>query len=168
MVMTVENDRTVLIKAPKWVRKSDIQHFYEANKDWIRSQKQKLAAEKDKIVYLSEKDVADIKKQAKKILSRKTDYYAILMGLKPEYIKITSAAKLWGSCHKKGDKYSVCYSFRTVFLPDRVQDYIVVHELAHMVHFDHSKNFYSLVEQILPDWAQLSSQADNFKDWHIY
>ncbi|MBQ5327174.1 MAG: DUF45 domain-containing protein, partial [Oscillospiraceae bacterium] len=46
MVMTVENDRTVLIKAPKWARKSDIQHFYEVNKDWIRSQKQKLAAEK--------------------------------------------------------------------------------------------------------------------------
>lgn len=168
MVMTVENDRTVLIKAPKWVRKSDIQHFYEANKDWIRSQKQKLAAEKDKIVYLSERDVADIKKQAKIILSRKTDYYAALMGLKPEYIKITSAAKRWGSCHKKGDKYSVCYSFRTVFLPDRVQDYIVVHELAHMVHFNHSKEFYRLIEKYLPDRKSLMARADSFKDYHIY
>lgn len=168
MVMTVENDGTVLIKVPKWTRKASIERFYRANLDWIDTQRRKLHADSHKYISLSPEDIKRLKKQAKAVLSQKTAYYSDVMGLKPEYVKITSAAKRWGSCHRKGNRYSVCYSYRTIFLPDRVQDYIVVHELAHMVHFDHSKAFYSLVEQILPDWRNLSRQADNFKDYHIY
>lgn len=168
MVMTVENDGSVVIKVPKYTRKSAIDRFYSANLGWIAQRRQTLSENRENIEVLSLRDISKLKKQAGEVMARKTAYYGQIMGLKPDKIKITSAKKRWGSCIKSKGVYTICYSFRTMFLPDRVQDYIVVHELAHMVHFDHSKNFYSLVEQILPDWAQLSSQADNFKDWHIY
>ena len=168
MVMTVENDGSVIIKVPSYTRKANIESFYRANLHWISRQRKKLDENSERIKVLSAQDIVQLKKQAYTVMGKKTAYYGQIMGLKPNKIKITSAKKRWGSCIKNKDIYTICYSFRTVFLPDRVQDYIVVHELAHMVHFDHSKNFYSLVKQILPDWAQLSSQADNFKDWHIY
>ncbi len=168
MVMSVENDGTVLIKVPKWTRKAAIDRFYRANLGWIADQRRKAEANRHKFKQLSPQDIRRLKAQAKSVLTYKTALYAARMGLKPEYVKITSAKKHWGTCHKKGDKYSICYSYRVMFLPDRVQDYIVVHELAHMVHFDHSAQFHSLVEKILPDRRSLSDRADNFKDYHIY
>ncbi|MBQ6850408.1 MAG: DUF45 domain-containing protein [Oscillospiraceae bacterium] len=168
MVMTVENDGTVVIKVPKYTRKAAIDSFYRANLGWIAQRRQTLAENSANIKVLSSRDISELKKQAYTVMSRKTAYYGQIMGLQPDKIKITSAKKRWGSCIKNKDRYTVCYSFRTMFLSDRVQDYIAVHELAHMVHFDHSKDFYSLVGKILPDWRLLSAQADNFKDWHIY
>ena len=168
MAMTVENDGTVVIRVPKYTRKSTIDRFYRANLGWIAQRRQALAENSEKITVLSPQDISELKKQASEVMGRKTAYYGQIMGLKPDRIKITSAKKRWGSCIKNRNRYTICYSFRTMFLPSRVQDYIAVHELAHMVHFYHSKNFYSLVEKILPDWAQLGKQADNFKDWHIY
>lgn len=166
--MLVEKDGTVVIKVPKRTRKAAIEMFYNNNLDWIAVQRNRIQQDKDKYIPLSQQDINRLKKQAREQLSAKTEYYGKIMNLSPEYVKITSARTHWGTCHKKGDKYSICYSYRTIFLPDRVQDYIVVHELAHMVHFDHSPAFYALVEKILPDWCTLSAQAANFKDYHIY
>ena len=168
MIMTVEKDGTVIIKVPKWTRKAVIDSFYCNNQQWISSQRRKILQEKDRYVPLSPQDIRLLKKQAKAVMTAKTEHYGRIMDLRPEYIKITSARTHWGTCHKKADRYSICYSYRTMFLPDRVQDYIAVHELAHMVHFDHSPAFHALVEKILPDRRTLSAQAANFKDYHIY
>ena len=168
MIMTVEKDGSVVICAPKRMGRAAIDNFYKSNIEWVKQQQAKVAENKDQYIQLSDKDIAALKKQAKTVMAQKTEHYASVMGVCPQSVKITSAQKKWASCTKKDDAYSINYSWRTMLLPEEVQDYIVVHELAHMVHFDHSKNFYSLVEQILPDWVQLSSQADNFKDWHIY
>lgn len=168
MVMTVENDGTVLIKVPRYTRKARIESFYHANQDWIAQRRSALVQNRDKIVHLSQQDIAELKKQAGIVMGRKTEYYSKIMGVKPAGIKITSARKRWGSCIRTKGIYTICYSFRTMFLPDRVQDYIAVHELAHIVHFNHSEEFYTLIEKILPDWSELSAQADNFRDWHIY
>ena len=73
------------------------------------------------------------------------------MDLTPASVKITSARTRFGSCSGKN---SVCFSWYLMRYPDEAIDYVVVHELAHLRHHDHSPAFYALVERYLPDWRE--------------
>ncbi len=168
MVMTVEKDGTVLIKVPKWTRKSAIDKFYRSNLLWIQQKRQENLQDSGEYIHLTPENISHLKKKAKAVLSLKTAYYAGIMGVEYENIKITSAKKRWGSCKRAGDKYSICYSWRTMLLENRCQDYIVVHELAHILHFNHSKLFYNEIEKVLPDWKNIEKQVDSFKDIYLY
>ncbi len=73
------------------------------------------------------------------------------MGLTPAAVTITGARKRFGSCSASN---RICYSWRLMQYPEAAVDYVVVHELAHIVHKDHSRNFYAYVERFLPDWRE--------------
>ena len=73
------------------------------------------------------------------------------MGVKPTGIKITSAKKQIGSCSGKN---SICYSWGLMQYAPEAIDYVVVHELAHIIHKNHGKDFYKLIEKYLPDYKK--------------
>lgn len=89
--------------------------------------------------------------RAREILPQRVAYYSGLMGLVPTGMKITSAQKRFGSCSGKD---SLCFSWRLMLYPMEAVDYVVVHELAHIRHKNHSKAFYALVAQYLPDYKE--------------
>lgn len=84
--------------------------------------------------------------------------YSDIIGVKPIAVKITSASSRWGSCSSKG---SLNFSWKLVIAPEDVIDYVVVHELCHMIHMDHSEAFWSEVEKVVPDWRK---KRDTLKD----
>ena len=98
MIMTVENDGTVVIKAPKWTRTAKADRFYRINLGWIADKRKKLKENSGKIITLTAEDINMLKKKAADVMRRKTEYYSSVMGVKPDSIKITSAYKRWGSC----------------------------------------------------------------------
>ena len=73
------------------------------------------------------------------------------LGVTPTGIKITSAKKRFGSCNGKN---SICFSLYLMQYPQAAIDYVVVHELCHIRHHDHSPAFYRLVESVLPDYKE--------------
>ena len=87
--------------------------------------------------------------EAKIALTAKTAYYAKIMGLSYGRITITSAKTRFGSCSSKGN---ISFSYLLMLYPDEAIDYVVVHELAHLVEMNHSSAFYKIVENILPDY----------------
>ena len=70
------------------------------------------------------------------------------MGLTPTQIRITSARRRFGSCSSEGH---ICYSWRLMQYAPEAIDYVIVHELAHLKHMNHSPAFYALVAKYLPD-----------------
>ncbi len=58
----------------------------------------------------------------------------------------------WGSCSVNGRNINL--SFRLLFAPEEVLDYVIVHELAHLKHHDHSDEFWKLVESVVPDYKE--------------
>lgn len=95
------------------------------------------------------------KKMAKEIINERIKFYANKYGFKYNKIKITSANKRWGSCTVRGN---LNFSYRLIMAPLEVVDYVVVHELVHLVDKTHKKSFYNKVEKILPDYKER-------KDW---
>ena len=90
-----------------------------------------------------------LKARAAEELIPLTERYAAQMGLSPRRVRITSAKSRFGSCGRDG---SICYSWRLMLYPAAAREYVVVHELCHLRHFDHSRAFYALLESVLPDY----------------
>ncbi|GAB1475463.1 M48 family metallopeptidase [Bacillota bacterium] len=86
---------------------------------------------------------------AKKLLTNKVLDYSKQMGVMPTAVKINGAKTRWGSCSSRN---SINFSWRLVMAEDYVIDYVVVHELAHILEHNHSERFWQVVAMVLPDY----------------
>jgi predicted metal-dependent hydrolase len=88
---------------------------------------------------------------AVKKLNEKAKRYALQIGVKPKSINIKDFKARWGSCSVEGD---IDFHWKIMMAPNRVVDYVVVHELCHLLEHNHSSKFWKHVERILPDYAE--------------
>ncbi|MBW8308450.1 MAG: M48 family metallopeptidase [Candidatus Paracaedibacteraceae bacterium] len=91
------------------------------------------------------------RKEFQQLLPPLIDKYSKAMGLFPKKISIRDTKSRWGSCSSAGN---ISLSWRLVMAPFEVMEYIIIHELAHLKHLDHSQAFWSLVSQYCPDYNQ--------------
>lgn len=147
--LSVSNELLVIVRAPKNASKKYINDFVLKHEDWIKNQieiKKKINANR---VILSDLQIEQVKKDAKILLTSRVLHFEEIMGVKSTGVKITSAKRQWGSCSGKN---SLCFSYKTSLLPIELVDYVVVHELAHIIEKNHSAKFYAVVEKYLPDY----------------
>ena len=88
---------------------------------------------------------------AKRILTNKVIDYSKQMGVIPTAVKVNSAKTRWGSCSGKN---SINFSWRLVMADDDVINYVVVHELAHIIEHNHSERVWRVVASVLPDYKR--------------
>ncbi len=95
------------------------------------------------------------------ILKNRLPYFANIMQLNYESVTLTNAKSRWGSCDSGG---KLKFNLRLAMLPHKVIDYIIIHELTHLIEFNHSKNFYKIIESIMPDYNRYRTElkANNF------
>ena len=148
VALEVTREGRVLVRAPRRMTQKDIDSFVAKHQDWLNTHlaKQKIwqAAHPEP----TKQEQQAMLERAKAILPEKVDHYAKSMGLRPSGITITGARTRFGSCSPKN---RLCFSWRLMAYPEEAIDYVVVHELAHIVHRNHGPEFHALVERILPD-----------------
>lgn len=110
----------------------------------------------DGILYLPKKNtqarlVRWLKENAKRILTEVTARLAEKMGTSFRSVTVTSARSRWGSCSYDN---AVRYSFRLLYAPKEVVEYVAIHELAHTRHKNHSAAFWAEVAKYCPDWKE--------------
>ena len=106
------------------------------------------------LLYLPRKNakerlVAWLKVNAKRIFTEVTQRKAAEMGVNVCSVSVSSARTRWGSCSYDN---KIRYSFRLLFVPREMVEYVVVHELAHVEHKDHSPSFWAQVGAYIPDY----------------
>jgi len=107
---------------------------------------------------------------AKKHLVNRVKHFAELMSVKPAGVRITSAKTRWGSCSAKR---SLSFSWRLIMADEETVDYVVVHELAHLVEMNHSDRFWAVVRGVLPDYRTRQQRLKELQarladeDWGI-
>jgi len=88
---------------------------------------------------------------AVKKLNEKAKRYALQIGVEPKSINIKDFKARWGSCSIEGD---IDFHWKIMMAPNRVVDYVVIHELCHLLEHNHSSKFWKHVERILPDYVE--------------
>ncbi len=153
MSIKITPDGKIIVSVPNATTRQRADEFVCVNKKWIDSALKKTALRKQNAdrYKISAEDIPVYIQKAQEYLPARTKYWAEIMDLQPSYVHITKAEKRYGSCNaKKG----ICFSYRVMAYPPEVIDYVIIHELAHIKHLDHSAAFYKLVEKYMPDYRK--------------
>lgn len=156
----VRQDASVVVRAPRRLAKARIEEFVRSRAGWIEEHREKmrLRALSPTRAPLTEDEIRVLYEKAATVLPEKVRYWSALMGVTPTGIRITGAEKRFGSCSGRN---SLCFSYRLMRFPEEAIDYVVVHELAHIRHHDHSGNFYAFVARFLPDYKRREAMLKN-------
>ncbi|HRX22239.1 MAG TPA: SprT family zinc-dependent metalloprotease [Syntrophomonadaceae bacterium] len=95
---------------------------------------------------------------ALKYIRSRIDDYAPILNASPKRITIRQQKTRWGSCSSKGN---LSFNWRIVMAPAKIMDYVIVHELCHLIRPDHSREFWSLVGSIIPDYKERRTWLKN-------
>ncbi len=142
-----------LVRAPRRCPIAEIERFVSGHAAWIarQIQRQQRRQQTGLARPVSPEQERELRQLAQQVLPQRVAYYGAQMGLTPAGIRITGAQKRFGSCSGQN---RLCFSWRLMLYPPEAIDYVVVHELAHIRHHDHSPAFYALIERYMPDHRQ--------------
>lgn len=154
IAIEVRQDLRVIVRAPKRASNREIMKFVEQKQDWIAKHLAYMQIRYEETRRVKEKqftddDIRKMKDEAKMVIPDRVKYYAGIMGVTFGKITIKNQKTRWGSCSSKGNLNFNCLLMLT---PDKVRDYVVIHELCHLKQMNHSKMFWAEVEKVMPDY----------------
>ena len=154
MCIQVADEKKIIVKVPLGTPTFMVENFIREKKDWITKQLGKVEKQSklaDSMGSLTEEDIKQIKKKAKEVIPQRVDYYAKIAGISYNRVFIRLQKSRWGSCSIDGNLNFNCL---LVLMPLEILDSVVVHELCHRIHMNHSKEFYDEVLRIFPDYKR--------------
>jgi predicted metal-dependent hydrolase len=101
--------------------------------------------------------VAWLKHRALDALAPRTGHYAAVLGLPAPRVALSNARTQWGVCTEGG---AIRLSWRLVHIEPRLADYVVAHEVAHLVEMNHSRRFWSLLTRLYPGWRDARERLE--------
>ncbi len=187
IVLRVEKENEIRLSSPRYVSKKALKAFIVEKKEWIIARNSSLCApfltesafyylgkaliveHHDDALHVDEHRVLIDPKRSKKqgddfyksaakgYLPSRVEYWREKMGLEFDTLKFRLAKRRWGSC---SSKKVITLNPYVMKLNREMIDYVIVHELAHLTHMNHSKAFYALVEKHLPEHRYIQKEIN--------
>ena len=139
----------LIVRAPYYVSKKQIEEFIISNQDWIERTEKKMSQYTPPKDILSYEEIQELAEKALRTIPERVAYYAPKIGVTYGKITIRNQKSRWGSCSSKGNLNFNCLLMLT---PPEVLDSVVVHELCHRKEMNHSDKFYAEVLRVFPDY----------------
>ncbi len=158
--LTIYCDGSLAVSAPRRLSLGDIENYILQKSDWVLS-KLKIFKNKAKSSIFNgtnARDYLQLKEVALKLAQEKVAVFNQQYNLTYRRISIRNQKTRWGSCSRAGN---LNYNYKITLLPERLADYIIVHELCHLQEFNHSRRFWDLVAQTVPDYKQRRKEIRN-------
>jgi predicted metal-dependent hydrolase len=163
--LTVYRDGSLVVTAPTSFRLEAIEKFMVQKSKWILDKIEYFKKrEKKRLDVLGKMPASEIphfkntkaeykecKPEAQKLAESKVQQFNAFYNFNIGTIAIKNQKTRWGSCSRHGN---LNFNYKIALLPQRLSDYIVVHEICHIGQFNHSRNFWNLVAQTIPDYMQ--------------
>ena len=151
VAIQVDENCNITVRVPLKISQKEIDRILLEKKSWLEKTIISQREKKKNIKEYSEDEIKLLRKKAKEVIPQKVEYYSRIMQVSPSTVKINSAKKRYGSCSGTN---SLNFSLYLMDKDERFIDYVVVHELAHIRHHNHSKDFYKFIEQFMPDFKE--------------
>ena len=151
IAICVRASGAVRVSFPCGVSQRRAQAFVEEKIEWIERTRERLAARRaDPVPELAPEErkmrIEALRRAAKADLPERLARIAAQTGLRYGKMTVRASRTKWGSCTGRND---ISLSLFLMKLPERLRDYVIVHELCHTVHHDHSPQFHALVDRLL-------------------
>ena len=144
----------VLVKAPFYAAKAEIDRIVESHRSWIEARLLKDEKERREAMETPKFTAGELKaivSEAKRRIPERVRYYAEIIGVSYGTVSIRKQKTRWGSCSAKGNLNFNCL---LVLMPEEVLDAVVVHELCHRKEMNHSERFYTEVLSVYPEYKR--------------
>lgn len=106
----------------------------------------------DRQQKIKEKLIEWYRLQAQEVVGGRIFHYSRVIGVEPKVIAVRSQKRIWGCCHYK--KQQIHINWQIILAPVKVIDYVIVHELCHLVHPNHGQRFWKKVEKHMPEYKE--------------
>lgn len=146
----------VIVKAPLKLKVKYIEEFVNKKSKWIYEnlQKSKKIEERSKQEIKPE----DIDRLYA-IVSRNIDKYSSILKVKPNKVRIRNIKYAWGSC---STNKNITINMKLATKSNEIIEYVVLHEMCHLIHMNHSKDFWSLVENNMPEYKKYKKELKKY------
>lgn len=149
MSLRVSENGRITVRAPYRMPVREADGFVEGHREWIESRLREYERRNSRRPVYSEQERECGKRLARQIFLKKCSYFAAKMGVTYGRISIREQKTRWGSCSSCGN---LNFNWKLALMPEGIQDYLAVHELAHRLEMNHSPAFWALVEKEIPDY----------------
>jgi predicted metal-dependent hydrolase len=159
--ITLTRDGFIKVSKPSHVTVAQVEAFIVSKLAWINEHLNNL--NKNPVIptqsKLTRKDYIFHKTTALKLAVTKLKLYNKYYNLSYKNIVIRNQKTRWGSCSRKGN---LNFNYKIALIPENLADYIIVHELCHLGQFNHSKKFWDLVAETIPDYKEKVRELKGF------
>lgn len=150
ITLTVRPSGEVRLTYPHFVARERALAFYEEKRVWVERAHQRAAERQRALRQGSEEEqraeIERLRRLAKEDLPPRLERLSVTSGLRYTHLTITSARTKWGSCSSKN---RLSLSLFLMQLPEHLRDFVILHELCHTVHHNHSPRFHALLDHLV-------------------
>ena len=175
LYLKVIDDENIHIKAGKYFTVYDAKVFLEKKENWIYKkldELQKISLQDDEFLYFGKVEKKEIynlndeksldkfyKTKAIEYINFLVEKFSNIMELHPTKVSFRKNKRTWGSCNFKNE---LKFNFLLMKYPFEIIEYVVIHELAHIQHKNHSKDFWAIVRRYCPDYKDREKYFKTF------
>jgi len=134
----------LLCTVPVRFRQPDLLRAIDELRPRLKAMMQRAEERRANQQHLTHEEVENLRTQAKKLLPPRLQTLALARGLRYQRVSIHNSRTRWGSCSSKGN---ISLSLYLMLLPTYLQDYVMQHELTHLIEMNHSSRFWSLLDE---------------------
>lgn len=142
--LTMRSDGRLRLSYPLFTSRSRAIAFAESRRDWIERTRKRLAERVAVMPTIDATDIARLRREARAYLPATIERLARDYGFTYSALRISSAHTRWGSCSGKN---SISLSLYIMLLPEHLREFIILHELCHTRHHNHSAAFHALLDR---------------------
>ena len=139
--------------APAWMAPADVADFVHRKHDWIEAQMERVSATPmAQASQASKAEVAQWRAVVQACVPALVAAWEPIMGVKAGQLAYRNMTSRWGSCQPSTGR--ICINVRLALYPPECLEYVVVHELCHLLERGHGPRFHQLMDRFMPDWKQ--------------
>ena len=162
--LQVKGSGEVIARMPERLPDREIVRFLARHENWIFRKAASQKPRTDNRPGTGAKPYSDLTAAERRLIQKKFEekaaFYAKKMGVTFERITIKNQKTRWGSCSAKGN---LNFNYQLYYLPEELMDYVVIHELAHRKHMDHSREFWAFVGKYCPDYRERRKKLKGYR-----
>ncbi len=159
VTLSITEEGELRVSFPLRISSHVAEQFIHKKARWILKKMEQMKSSDRKIVRLSRSQIPVLKKATRVLVLDRLEHFNQFYNFTYNRISIRNQKSRWGSCSRKKN---LNFNYKMAALPAHLSDYIVVHELCHLGELNHSKDFWALVEKVVPRWKEHKKELHSY------